>query len=179
MTLEQGSMANGGGFVAVREEGRSYLRCPAHGCRWGLELTDLGQFVDLGVSEDSLRAHLASHDPADWLRTIASLQATTKRLADDLDRERTMREVVLTREAAAQWREAKAKADRDRAWLATALLMVRHPGLVRRCCAVQALAEVADTLQRSWGDTSPDDAHTVAKAREHLAAAEADHDEHA
>ena len=78
-------MANGGGLVLDRVAG--VLRCPVVGCHWSLRVTDLGQFVDLGVSEDDIRAHLASHPVEDWLRTLSSHQTTIRGLIGRVETE--------------------------------------------------------------------------------------------
>lgn len=171
MTLEHGSMAQEGGLVAVREAGRSYLRCPAWGCRWGLELTDLGQFVDLGVSEDGIRRHLASHTPEEWLRTLRIERKERQRW------EQTARHAGLCSwceaprlECVALW-ESQRKCCPDCEHAAEPADEV-----IGLCCAVQAVTEVAVALAETQGTVTPGDRAYLAKqARSHLANVAGDH----
>lgn len=105
------TMANGGGLVLDRVSGT--LRCPVAGCHWCLRVTDLGELVDLGVSEDDIRGHLATHPVEDWLRTLSSHQTTIRGLITRVEageeRARQLREATAHRESRLRHERDQAK----------------------------------------------------------------------
>lgn len=169
------TMATQGGMDFIHQHGRRWLRCPAfgHGCQYQVELTDMGELVDTGVTELQLRSHLAAHDVTDWLRVIRAEVAERQRW------EETCRHAGLCSwcecprgQCVALWPNAR-KCCPDCEHSA----VEPQAEVVAKCCAEHAMTELARTVQELDGDAHPDETWTRAKVREHLALVQREHAE--
>ena len=164
------TMATTGGMDLVRAHGQNWLRCPCYGCPYLVRLTDLGELIDTGVSENDLRAHLESHTLADWLRSTRALHQERDRWRDTASHAGLCSWCESPRgQCVARWPHGKCCPDCE------------HSGeepqdeVVARCCATRALEEVATALQELDGDPAVDHDWTRKRVAEHLAQVEQEH----
>ena len=164
-------MATQGGMELVHAHGKRFLRCPCYqvACTYQVLLTDLGELVDLGVTESDLRAHLESHTLADWLRVVRALNAERGRW------ENTARHAGICSwcecprgQCVARWPHGKCCPDCEHG-------AEPQDEVVARCCALRALEEVATALQELDGDPLVDHDWTRKRVAEHLAMTEQEH----